>query len=502
MKQSFIKGTLTLLIGSFISRILGFAYRVYIIRLVGAEGVGLYEMIFPIMTLILVLTTAGIPVAVARLVAHYQSQGDSFRVATTLRLSFVVLAITGTLIPAVLMHIGPRILGTVTNDPRAYWAFMTMVPAIFFVSIASVIRGYYQGIGFMFPLALSQISEQLSRIAVGCTIVPFLLPYGVEFAAAGLALAMVIGEAMGLSALLAQYGRLKPSIPVSPPSEKLKNAQILGQLFSYAAPVTLSRITSSLTLSIKAIIIPRRLTASGLSLYEATATYGAFSGIAMSLLSFPAIITVSLANVLLPSITTAITRQNFVQLNLRVNQGVKFTVLVALPFCIWFYLFSEELTVGFFKNQIASIPLKFLAPACIFIYLQQTTSGILYGLGRMKSLLLNSILGNSLSLILTYLLTGLPYLGIKGTALSTLFGAALISILNLKTVNKQAEITIRTRTWFGGTLIATFGMGFLAYFLKAKLALIPALTLSGFFYLLNLLLFRVLTKEDFSAKEF
>lgn len=502
MKQGFFRGALILMMGSAISRILGFVYRMYVVRLLGPEGIGLYEMVFPIITLILVLTTAGIPVALAKMIADDFSRGNQMKAALVLRVSLLLLATTGILFPALLMYGAPWFIPLVFSDPRAYWPFMSLIPALFLVSISSVLRGYYQGINFMLPLASGQLLEQVVRIATGLTLVSWLLPFGVEFGALGLSLAVVAGEAVGLTVLIIYFWGNSPKstnkaiLKVKPTEYK----SIVQQLASLAVPVTMTRIVSSLMLSVKAVVIPNQLQLAGATLVQATQLYGILSGMAISLISFPSVITGSLSSVLLPATAAAMAKKEFNLVELRVNQAIKFTVLTALPFTVWFFLLAEPLTMAFFNNREAAGPLKILALGCIFFYLQQTSSGMLYGLGQMKTILINSIIGNSVSLVLIYCLTPIPSLAIKGAAFGILIGAAIICILNMVSLFNSIPIKLQLSDWLLTSLLAMATMGILVLIISARFPLLISLLASGSCYLLILLVGGGLRLADISKR--
>lgn len=500
LKESFFRGALILGCGSLASRILGFVYRIYIVRQIGAEGIGLYEMVFPIITFILVLTTAGIPVALAKVIASDLAKNNFKKVRMTVRVAFFLLTFSGILFPAILLHNAPWLFPKICADPRAYWAFKAMIPALFFVSISSVFRGYYQGINFMVPNALGQLIEQVTRVIVGLALVSWLLPYGIEFGAAGLALAVVAGEGVGLFVLLVYYIGHSPKNMADKMETEPQAKIIIQQLLILAAPVTMSRIISSLMLSIKAIMIPNRLQVAGATLEQATQAYGSFSGMAMSLLSFPTVITSSLSMVLLPAIATAIANSEFGQLELRINQGIKLTILIALPFAVWFFLLPDVLTETFFRNSEAGISLKILALGCVFLYLQQATAGMLYGLGEMKTIFINSLVGNSIALIITYSLTGIPALGIRGAAIGLVVGATIICLMNIGTLLRRTPVAIDIGSWAAAACFATIAMGVFIGFMGKKFSLLTVLISSGFFYSLVVFTLGGIKKADFRSR--
>lgn len=500
MKKGFFRGVLILMAGSAVSRVLGFIYRIYMVRLIGAEGIGLYEMVFPVITLVLVLTTAGIPVAVAKLVADDSAHGRYRKMAAAINVSMLLLIITGTLIPSLLMYGAPWFIPLVFSDPRAYWPFMTLIPAIFFVSISSVLRGYYQGINYMTPLACGQLIEQITRFIVGIALVSWLLPFGLEFGAGALAFAVVMGEGAGLLVLMSFYWGNRPKAKAAEIETKRETGEIIKQLWHLSAPVTMSRILATIMLSAKAVIIPNRLQLAGATIQQATQIYGAFSGMAMSLLNFPTVITSSLSSVLLPTMAFALSQKHYQLLELRVNQAVKITILTALPFSVLFFLLAEPLTHTFFNNLEAAVPLKFLAPGCVFIYLQQTTAGMLYGLGKMKRLFANSLLGNSIGLLVTYFLTGWPSFGIIGAVAGVLAGSVITCSLNITTIFRNIPITLELGSWLAKGVVATAVMAIFIILLERVLNLFLLVVFSGSLYLAALLVLKGLKWQDFYAQ--
>ncbi|HHW07421.1 MAG TPA: stage V sporulation protein B [Clostridia bacterium] len=500
MKQGFFRGVLILMVGSVLTRVLGFGYRIYMVRLIGAEGIGLYEMVFPVVTLILVLTTAGIPVAVAKLIADNSAQSQQQRMNTIMSISLLLLALTGMLIPSVLTYGAPWFVTWAFSDPRVYWPFMALIPAIFFVSLSSVLRGYFQGINHMLPLAAGQLVEQMVRLVIGMTLVSWLLPYGLEFGAGALALAVVLGEMAGLLVLVSFYWANRPKVSVFDPKDIAEISSVLKQLWSLSVPVTLARILASLMLSAKAIMIPHRLQLAGATVQQATQIYGAFSGMAMSLVNFPTVITGSLSSVLLPVIASALAQKHYGALSLRVNQAFKITVLTALPFTVLFLLLAEPLTQAFFNNREAAVPLRWLAPGCVFLYLQQTTAGMLYGMGQMRRMLLNSLLGNGIGLGVTYFLTGLPSLGITGAALGVVAGAALACFLNIAIIMRNIPVNLEWRDWLGQALAAVSLMALSIVLLENTFNLLMLVFTSGGLYLVTLFALRVVRWQDFRFK--
>ncbi len=197
-KQTFIKGAMILLAAGIINRLLGFVPRIALPRIIGAEGVGLYQLSYPFLTVMLTIITGGIPLAVAKWIAEAESQGDSIRVKYIFRTAMGLVTLLGILMTAVMLLGAPWITKHVLPDARVYRTFLVMTPMLLIIGISSVYRGYFQGKQNMIPTAVSQIVETVLRIIASLSFAYMLLPYGLEWAAAGAMLGAVVGEIGGL----------------------------------------------------------------------------------------------------------------------------------------------------------------------------------------------------------------------------------------------------------------------------------------------------------------
>jgi stage V sporulation protein B len=357
----------------------------------------------------------------------------------------------------------------------------------------------------MIPTAISQIFEQVVRVFIGISVAVHLLPYGLEYAAAGLSLGMLGGEIIGLLFLFAQYFLYKPRLPKSPPTVNGQQ-NILKQMIQLAVPVTLNKIAAGITLTLEAILIPQRLQVAGYTLREATEIYGQFSGIALTLIHLPTIITISLTITLIPAISEAIAQNNKYLLHYRCREALRLTVLTGLPCALIFYLLPQQLSSVLFDTSAASLPLQVLAGGCIFVYVQQTTTGILQGLGKVGIALKNSLSGAALGLIGIYFLTALPFYGIRGTAIAINTNAVVVAILNIVAITHFTNFSLNLKKMVLNPLIATLLMGLTVYALYAKiwsvtrsnlLATLTAIVGGLFVYLISLYANGTIERTDF-----
>lgn len=439
-KRTFVYGAAILLGANLLNRLLGFAYQYLIMTNVGGEAYGLFNMVFPLYMLALVITTAGIPLAIAKMVSEEVSLGRLANARAIFRLALWLLSISGAIVSLSLYFLSPYIAGRVFADPRVLNAFLICTPAIFIVSVSSVFRGYFQGLQNMIPTAVSQICEQIIRVAVGYTAALRLIRHGVEWGAAGLALGMLAGELMGLLVIIIQYLRSRP--PASGDGGKTYSTrQILSRLWQLASPVTMGRLLATGLSSLDAIIIPSRLQVAGYSAREAVTLFGQLGGSAFTLLTFPSVFTFALATSLVPAISEAAVKRQLNVVRTRSAEAIRLTILLGIPCLIILFYFARPLTAFFKSSEIAPI-LRILALGGIFSYIQQTTTGILQGLGKVHLPVLHSIIAAVIRIPALFYLTALPQWGLRGTAWTFALGYVIMAILNLMAISRYSGMPI------------------------------------------------------------
>ncbi|MEG6615593.1 stage V sporulation protein B [Peptococcaceae bacterium 1198_IL3148] len=427
-KQSFIYGAMILFIASLFNRIIGFGYQMVVIRLIKPEGVGLFNMVYPVYIMAMVLSTLGIPLAIAKLVAEEVAKGNMRGAYRIFYICLSILIITATAVTVGLYLSTPFLMAHYFPNPKVYYSFLALIPGIFVVSMCSAFRGFFQGLQQMTPTAVTQILEQLVRVGAGLVIAYLLLPQGIEYAAIGMSLGVVLGEITGCITMLIIFFRSRPCPKqigtIKPLGVSLKNIFYLG------IPVTLTRFISTAIMSIEAIIIPQRLIISGVSLTDATSMYGQFVGIAQTLLLTPAIITTALATALIPAVSDALAQNNLKLVQARTSEAIRLTNIAGLPCIVLFLLLPHELCGLLFGYREAGTSLAILALGGSFLYFCQTTTGILQGMGEAVRPFKNMLIASSFKIIGIYYLTSIPSLGIKGTAAVMSIYCIIYALLN------------------------------------------------------------------------
>lgn len=436
--HSFVKGALILTAAGLSVRLLGAGLRIFLAAVMGDEGIGLYQMAYPIYTTLLAISTAGIPIAVSKLVAENLAEGDyrgGYRVFKT---AFFVLMLLGAFFSLVLYFGADFFVRNIVKDPRAFYPLVSISPAIFLVTIMSAFRGFFQGQHEMKPTAVSQVVEQLGRIGVIVFLVYLLLPRGLEFAAAGAAFGAVAGAVFALAVLLAIYFRSRKGFEQQQEQQLIRREfstrQVLYRIFALSLPITMGSLVIPLTNLIDLGVVPMRLHEAGFATGQATSLYGQLTGMANSVIQFPIILTIALAMSLVPAISEAQVLQDAPLIRRRTGMALRITLFFSIPAALGLFMLAEPTTLVLFDNAPAAYPLSVLSFGIIFLSLYTSTSGILQGLGHPIVPVKNMLLGALLKLVLSWFLTAVPTLHIGGAAFATVMGFLLASVLNLRRV--------------------------------------------------------------------
>ena len=289
-KHSLIKGTIILGLAGIISKFLGLFFRWPLIMLIGDEGIGYYQMSYPLYTFFIALAS-GVPIAISKLVSEKNALGDKEGIMKVLKESFILMIFMGLGSTALLLIFSKHIISYLQWSENSYYSLIAISIAPSFIAIMSVLRGFFQGLQNMKPTAVSQIIEQLGRVIIGVGLAVLLLPYGVEYAAGGAALGASAGGLFGGVYLTIKYIRIK--VPISLFKLK-KDEKILESLLRISMPLSLGATVATIMGLIDSILVPKKLLEAGLTSKGATILYGQLTGKANVLVNVPLTLCVAL----------------------------------------------------------------------------------------------------------------------------------------------------------------------------------------------------------------
>lgn len=508
-KDTFLKGALILTAAGIIVKIIGSVNRILLSRLLGGEGIGLYQMAYPIYLLALSISSAGIPVAISIIVAEKIARSDYRGANRVFRISLGVLAVTGIIFTFLLYFAAGWLTENhFVRDARAYYAIAALAPAIFFVTVLSSYRGYFQGLQMMTPTAISQIAEQFVRVVTMIALAYLLLPYGLEYAAAGASFGAGPGAAIGLLVLIYYYYKQRKSfrhlMDNQPDIIQEPSVSIISRIVKLALPVSLANIMLPVVSNIDLLIVPARLEAAGYTVEQATELFGYLTGMAIALINLPTILTASLAASLVPAVSEAFTLKNTQRIYQRTSTAMRIANLITIPSFVGMCLLATPISQMLYGTPNAGTSIAIMSGGIVLLGIHQVTTGVLQGLGHTTIPLVNMVISALVKIVMSWTLTAIPSLGIKGAAWATNADFGVAALLNMYFVYRYVgfSLDIKDTMKAVGSAIIMGGVVLLTYdFVMTQtfhntLATLIAIAVGGTVYGIALLLLGGIQERD------
>lgn len=511
--KNFLKGAAVLGAAGLIVKIIGAAYRIPLTNLIDTEGIGYYQPAYQVYNLLLVISLAGFPTAIARLVSEKIALDNYKGAQQVFRISMATLLTLAAVSSVFVFFFAEQIANSI-GYPGTYYSLLALVPALFFVPIMSVYRGYFQGMQNMVPTALSQIIEQLFRFAVGLFLAYIFVKESLPKAAGGASFGASAGGIAGFLLIFAIYLYNKKNIDAKYASSK-KNIEenwkkVLKRLFQIAIPITIGASIVPLMGLIDAKLVSMRLLAIGYSEIEVSDLYGQLSGTAQTFINFPQVFSIAIAMSLVPTITESYTKKEDKMLNMTANLGMRTALLIGLPSAIGLFVLSEPIIALFYprlgsaKHASVGSLLAILAISVIFLTVVQSLTAILQAVDKQKIPVKNLAIGALVKIILTYLLVGIRTLNVQGAAYSTIAAYLTAAALNYIDMKRKTKIDIKLKNIVPKPLAASLIMGAIVYItynlidglVGMKLGALISVALGVVVYIIALPMTKAITKKD------
>lgn len=417
--------TIFLATAHFIAGIMGFFYRVFLSRNLGSEGMGIYQQVLSFYSTTITLMTAGIPLAVSKLIAESQGSKDQDK-GNEIVISAVSLTISFSIVGTVFLIF----LSAVLERP----VLLIILPAAVFVGFSSVLKGYFLGLQNTMPIRWSILAESLARTFFGVIVIESLILAGLEGKTKGAVTALAVGELISLFVLSAFYKRSAGSFGKI--RAKVKN---IKSILSIAIPVSMSQIVGSLSGSLEALLVPKSLELSGLSSSIALGIYGKTAGMVLPLLFFPALFTMSLSSNIIPRVAAAMSRKNTDYAFRLSEQALAMTILFCFAITSFFMILAKPIADVLFPGFSLEYLIKGFSAGIPFFFTEHVLLALLRGIGNNAVPLINSVTSFIITNVLTFVLVSRPHFGIYGYSLALMTASAASIAVSLHYLEKNFQ---------------------------------------------------------------
>ena len=424
MKEKFINSVIILLIGGLLTKLLGMFIKIMMSRLIGTEGLGLYMMVLPTFSLFIGIGQFGLPTALSKLVAEKRKNN--------IKLFFSILPISlfiNLLLIITIIVIAPVLANNLLHDPRCYLPILAIAVVIPFTSLSSICRSYFFGKEKMVPHVVSNLLEDIVRLTLMIIGIPFFLPKGLEYAVCYIILSNVISEGVSILVLflfLPKKIQLKKE-DLIPKKDYMKESLSIG------IPNTTGRLLGSIGYFLEPILLTTTLLSLGYSSKFITTEYGILSGYVMPLLLLPSFFTMAISQALLPVVSREYTRGNYTFVRRKIKQAILYSLAIGIPVTLFFIIFPElPLKLIYHTNEGISY-MRFLAPVCLFQYIQSPLSSCLDAMGRSRDAMIATTIGVIIRSIFLVLLS-LLNIGLWGLIIAISLNVLAVTFYSLKKV--------------------------------------------------------------------
>ena len=514
-KQSFMKGAAILSASTLLVKLLGLLFSIPLANFISPEGMSHFYIAYNIFGLFLMLSTAGLPVAVSRMVGTATSQGrrrEADRVFSVAFWLFFCLGLTGCLI----MFFGADQIAVWYGSPEANFAIMALAPTLFFISIESSLRGYFQGRSNMVPTATSQIIEAVTKVIIGVGLAFYIIHNFTQepdrWAAVGAIVGVSISAALGAIYLVGfkffqgRHDR-RQNWAEEPPLTT--HQQMLINLVRFAVPITIGSCFLSLLDTVDGAILMQRLQDGAGFTQDMADWWNGTIGHARKFFDLPGAFVVPISTSLLPILSGAIAAKDKRQVDRISSTALRVTLLIGVPSSVGMAIFSQPICQLLLYNQPevaqeAAPLLTMLSIAIAFSGLLFTTNAILQSFGRATRPVVDMAVGGVIKIVLSYVLIGIPEVAAMGSAISTVVSYVVMVTLNvfairgslphMDSVARTALPLVVSAAVMGGVSYGVYWL--LTQVVSPRLAVLPAILVAIVVYAVCVVFFKGVSYDD------
>ncbi len=448
-KQTFIQGTIILVVVGMVVKVLGLINRMVIARFLTSDGIGIYMMVMPTFILLIALAQLGFPIAISKLVSENNIKQKISN--QTIVLKALKISVINSLILITILLLSAKFLSFhLLNDKRTYYPILTLILFVPLVSFSSIIKGYLHGYKIMGVPSYSQLIEQIVRISTSITLVLILLPYSIELAVCGAIISMSLGEVASLIYMIYKIKNKRSWYHILKKRDEDKSSEknITKDILTISLPATGSRLIGSISHFFEPIIFSFAMISIGISSHYVTRIYGQITGYTISLLLVPSFLCVAFSTPLIPIISESYVKKNSEKISHYFNLSIFLSFLTGSLFTIILTLYPKELMQLFFNTTDGVIFLSYMAPLFLIHYFQLPITSTLHAVNKAKAAMINTLIGALIKLFLVYVLVSNPSINVHGLTSAIIVNSILVTILDFIILRKTIKITYHFKTIF------------------------------------------------------
>lgn len=427
MKENkFITSTLILMFGGAITRILGFFIKIIYTRIIGNEGVSLYAIVMPTYSLLITIASLSLPIAISKMVAEQKYKSSKIIFSAT----FIILLLN-ILLVTIMLFCSNFIATTLLKNKECYYLLIAMTLTLPFISLSSILKGYFFGKQKMVPNIISNILEQIIKILLILFILPYLIKKSVLLAVIGLILFNIITEIVSITTFLF-FAPKKFTIQkkdIKPDKKTIKD------VFSISLPTVSSRFIGNIGFFLEPILLTNILLMCGYSNTYILEEYGAYNAYSIALLTMPSFFVGAVCSALIPEISKYLGLRNKDMIKRRFWQSIIFSFSIGIFFSLIFYFYRTPLLQIIYNTTQGADYIRLLAPFFVLFYLEAPLISVLQATNHADATMKITFIGEIIKLLALILLS-FCHIGIYSLVYAEIINIIVVVFLNIKKIRK------------------------------------------------------------------
>ncbi len=491
MRKNIIMGTLILTVATTSVRFVGMFFRIYLAKTMGAEGMGLYQLVLSFYFLMVTLATSGIRVAISKLISEEIALRNYANAKKVLYQAVGLSLFTGLTAGFILYFFADYIGTNILNEKRTVLALMYLAPSLPILAVSNCFKGYFYALGKVTQPSIIQITEQFVRIFLIFFIMDYYLSRGLEYGCAAIALGMTAEEIFAL--FLVWFLYIFDKKPWKNTNKKAGN--MIFNILSVSLPISGTSYLNSILRTVENTMIPAGLLIYGLSSERAISLYGMVKGMVLPLLFFPSSILTSLSAILIPSVAGDNAVSNEKSVSKTLSQVLHFTAISGILVVAVFIAFPSEIAMAVYGDTEVSAMIKIISYVCPFMYMNMVISSMLNALGEQFSSFIVNIVESILKISIIYFFV--PIYGFNAYLFALFLTTILNTIMYLVRLLQVSCIVFDISNWIfkpitaAAIAVVLSKYSFLLFSHNSNiLALFSSVTILGLLYLMGLIAFK------------